>query len=173
MNNKDITVLILSDTHSYLDKRLLKHIKSVDQVWHAGDIGDISVMDEIEKIKPVIAVYGNIDDHQVKSEYPLNQCFTLNHCKVLITHIAGYPGRYKPRALALIKKEKPNIFICGHSHILKVVFDKQNNHLHINPGAAGNKGFHNLQTAIKLVITKSGQPKNMEIIELKRALISV
>lgn len=164
----DVKILLISDTHSYLDKRLEKHIQSVHQVWHAGDIGDLSVIDKIESIKPVIAVFGNIDNNLAKSEFPLNQIFIINGKKVVITHIAGYPGRYNPRALALIKNEKPDIFICGHSHILKIVPDKKHNHLHINPGAAGNKGFHTIQTAIKFTICKSGALKDMEIIELNR-----
>lgn len=159
-------ILILSDTHSYLDPRIIKHIKSVNQVWHAGDIGSLETMDQISALKPVIGVHGNIDDHLIKREYPLNQIFTINSKKVVITHIAGYPKRYQPRAIELINKEKPDLFICGHSHILKVIYDKQFDHLHINPGAIGNKGFHTVQTAIKLTITESGEFKDLEIIEL-------
>ena len=161
-------ILILSDTHSYLDPRLKKHIKSVDMVWHGGDIGNISVMDEIHEIKPVLAVQGNIDDHIVKAEYPKNQIFEIHGKKIVITHIAGYPKRYKPQALNLILKERPDIFICGHSHVLKVMYDEQYQHLHINPGACGKHGFHKVQTAIKLKITKEGVCKDLEIIELKR-----
>lgn len=163
------TVLIISDTHSYLDPRFEKHIKSADFVWHAGDIGKISVMDEITAInKRNLAVFGNIDDHQVKAEYPLNQVFTFEGKKIVITHIAGSPNRYKPRALDLIKAENPDIFICGHSHVLKVMYDKTLNHLHINPGAAGKHGFHKVQTAIKITINKGEPLKDLEIIELNR-----
>ncbi|MAW65148.1 MAG: YfcE family phosphodiesterase [Flavobacteriales bacterium] len=161
-------ILILSDTHSTLDSRLKKHIETSDFVWHAGDIGKISVIDEIEAIKPVVAVHGNIDDHIIKAEYPKNQIFKLNGKKIVITHIAGYPNRYNQKAIKLIKKEQPDIFICGHSHILKIIFDRNLNHLHINPGACGKHGFHKLQTAVKLEITTSGEIKNCEIIELKR-----
>ena len=161
-------ILILSDTHSYLDPRLKKHIKAADIVWHGGDIGDISVMDEIMEIKPIIAVQGNIDDHIVRSEYPKDQVFKLNGKKIVITHIAGYPNRYKPYALELIKREQPDIFICGHSHVLKVMYDQKLEHLHINPGACGKHGFHKVQTAIKLKITKEGEFKDLEIIELQR-----
>lgn len=161
-------ILILSDTHSYLDPRLIKHIKSVDLVLHAGDIGNISVMDEIIGHKPVIGVQGNIDDHIVKSEYPKDQIFTLNNKKIIITHIAGYPNRYKPYALNLIQREKPDLFICGHSHVLKVIYDQKLQHLHINPGACGKHGFHKIQTAIKLKISESGQFKDLQIIELER-----
>jgi|TARA_B100000795_G_C22795565_1_gene439173 putative phosphoesterase len=159
-------ILILSDTHSNLDDRILKHIKSVNQVWHAGDIGSLETIDKIVALKTVIGVHGNIDNHLIKREYPLNQVFTINGKKVVITHIAGYPKRYQPRAIELIKQEKPDLFICGHSHILKIIYDKQFKHLHINPGAIGNKGFHTVQTAIKLTITKSGEFTNLEIIEL-------
>jgi|TARA_B110000261_G_scaffold160769_1_gene200957 putative phosphoesterase len=159
-------ILILSDTHSNLDDRILKHIKSVNQVWHAGDIGSLEMIDKIVALKTVIGVHGNIDNHLIKREYPLNQVFTINGKKVVITHIAGYPKRYQPRAIELIKQEKPDLFICGHSHILKIIYDKQFKHLHINPGAIGNKGFHTVQTAIKLTITKSGEFTNLEIIEL-------
>ena len=163
-------ILILSDTHSYLDPRLEKHIQAANQVWHAGDIGEIKVMDDIEAINPLIAVHGNIDDHIVKAEYPLNQIFSVNGKKVVITHIAGYPNRYKPRALELIRQEQPDLFICGHSHILKIMFDKKLNHLHINPGAAGKRGNHIVQTAIKLTITKLGEFKDLQIIELEKML---
>ncbi len=161
-------ILILSDTHSYLDPRLKKHIQSVDMVWHGGDIGNISVMDEIMAIKPVIGVQGNIDDHVVRSEYPKDQIFEIHGKKIVITHIAGYPGRYKPYALDLIQREKPDIFVCGHSHVLKVVYDHKLHHLHINPGACGKHGFHKIQTAIKLKITETGEFQDLEIIELDR-----
>lgn len=161
-------ILILSDTHGYLDPRIIKHIQSVNQVWHAGDIGSLDTMDAIAEIKPIIGVHGNIDDHLIKREYPLNQVFTIHGKKIVITHIAGYPGKYRPRALTLIQEEKPDVFICGHSHVLKVIYDKKLEHLHINPGAIGNKGFHNIQTAIKITITKAGEFKDVEIIELDR-----
>lgn len=161
-------ILILSDTHSYLDSRLKKHIQSVDMVWHGGDIGNISVMDDLIKIKPTIAVQGNIDDHIVRSEYPKDQIFKIHGKKIVITHIAGYPKRYNPYALNLIQKERPDIFICGHSHVLKVMYDDKLNHLHINPGACGKHGFHKVQTAIKLKISEEGVCKDLEIIELER-----
>ena len=161
-------ILILSDTHSPIDSRLKKHIEKSDIVWHAGDIGNISVIDEIKSIKPVVAVHGNIDDHIVKAEYPKNQIFKMNGKKIVITHIAGYPNRYNQHAIKLIETEQPDIFICGHSHILKVIFDHHLNHLHINPGACGKNGFHKLQTAVKLEILTNGEIKNCEIIELKR-----
>ena len=113
-------ILILSDTHSFLDTRLKKHIRNSDIVWHAGDIGDIAIIDEINTIKPVVAVHGNIDNHTFKTEYPKNQIFKIHGKKIVITHIAGYPNRYNKHALNLIKIEQPDIFVCGHSHILKI-----------------------------------------------------
>ena len=159
-------ILILSDTHSFLDTRLKKHIRNSDIVWHAGDIGDIAIIDEINAIKPVVAVHGNIDNHIVKTEYPKNQIFKLHGKKIVITHIAGYPNRYNPHALNLIKIEQPDIFVCCHSHILKMMYDHKLNHLHINPGACGKHGFHKIKTAVKLEILENGEIKNCEIIEL-------
>ena len=137
-------------------------------VWHGGDIGNISVMDELTEIKPTMAVQGNIDDHIVRAEYPKDQIFKIHGKKIVITHIAGYPKRYNPYALNLIQKEKPDIFICGHSHVLKVMYDDKLKHLHINPGACGKHGFHKVQTAIKLKISEEGVCKDLEIIELER-----
>ncbi len=159
-------ILIISDTHSFLDQRIIKHIKSVNQVWHAGDIGSLETTDKISEFNSLIAVHGNIDDHLIKREFPLNQVFKIHGKKVIITHIAGYPKKYNKKALALINKENPDLFICGHSHILKILYDKEHNHLHINPGAIGKKGFHTIQTAIKLTITREGEFTDLEIIEL-------
>ncbi len=163
-------ILILSDTHSFLDTRLKKHIRNSDIVWHAGDIGDIAIIDEINTIKPVVAVHGNIDNHTVKTEYPKNQIFKIHGKKIVITHIAGYPNRYNKHALNLIKIEQPDIFVCGHSHILKIMYDHKLNHLHINPGACGKHGFHKIQTAVKLEILENGEIKNCEIIELLHSI---
>lgn len=162
-------ILLLSDTHGNLDDKLFKYINSVDEVWHAGDIGTIVVCRQIEKIKPLKAVYGNIDGQDVRKEYPENQIFLCEEVKVFITHIGGYPGRYNAEAGKLIQAEKPNLFICGHSHILKIMYDKQNDLLHLNPGAAGIYGFHVVKTALRFCI-EGKEIKNMEIIELgKRA----
>tara|TARA_B100000963_G_C22421123_1_gene577683 strand:+ start:255 stop:758 length:504 start_codon:yes stop_codon:yes gene_type:complete len=162
-------IIILSDTHSFLDTRLKKHIRNSDIVWHAGDIGDIAIIDEINTIKPIVAVHGNIDNHTVKTEYPKNQIFKIHGRKIVITHIAGYPNRYNNHALNLIKIEQPDIFVCGHSHILKIIYDHKLNHLHINPGACGKHGFHKIQTAVKLEILENSEIKNCEIIELQHS----
>lgn len=162
-------ILLLSDTHSHFDEKLTKYIDTVDEVWHAGDIGLVKVCKEIEKLKPLKAVYGNIDGQDVRIEYPEHQVFQCEGVKVFITHIGGYPGKYSPAARKIILEEKPNLFICGHSHILKIMFDKQYNLLHLNPGAAGIHGFHQVKTVLRFCIDGS-EIKNMEIIELgKRA----
>ena len=162
-------ILLISDTHSYLDPKLFKYIETVDEVWHAGDIGDISVCQEIEKIKPLKAVYGNIDGQDARKLYPENAIFMCEQVKVFITHIGGYPNRYNLEAKKVIEQEKPNLFICGHSHILKIMYDKKYNLLHLNPGACGIQGFHQVKTILRFAID-GDEIKNMEIIELgKRA----
>lgn len=164
-----LRIALLSDTHNYLDPKIYKYFDSCDQIWHAGDIGSISITDELSKIKPVIAVYGNIDGTDVRKVHPLNQVFMCENVKVLITHIGGYPNRYSSEALKEIKEEKPQLFICGHSHILKVMYDDKHKLLHINPGAAGNHGFHNVKTMVRFTID-GDKIKDLEVIELgKRA----
>lgn len=158
-------ILLLSDTHSFIDTQILKFVKQADEVWHAGDIGDLKVTDAIKKLKPLRAVYGNIDNKEARLEFPLDLKFTLEDVSVWITHIGGYPNRYKPRIKEEIEKKPPKIFICGHSHILKVQFDKKLNLLHLNPGAAGNHGFHKIRTMLRFQLEK-GQINNLEIIEL-------
>ena len=162
-------ILLISDTHSWLDEKLFKYIQSVDEVWHAGDIGDVSVCHEIEKLKPLKAVFGNIDGQEARKLYPENNIFMCEVIKVFITHIGGYPNRYNLEAKKIIEQEKPKLFICGHSHILKVMYDKKYNLLHLNPGACGKHGFHQIKTVLRFAID-SIEIKNMEIIELgKRA----
>ncbi len=158
-------ILIISDTHSHLDEKLIKYIEEADEVWHGGDIGDIELCRKIESIKPLKAVWGNIDGSEFRSEYKEHLIFMCEDVKVYITHIGGYPRKYNPKAKAFIKQENPNLFICGHSHILKVMFDKEFNLLHINPGAAGVHGFHKVKTAIRLQIDGK-EMKNLEVIEL-------
>ena len=162
-------ILLLSDTHSHLDPKLIKYIQSVDQVWHAGDIGQVSVCTEIEKLKPLKAVYGNIDGQDVRQSYPKDAVFLCEQVKVYITHIGGYPNKYSADAKKVIQEERPKLFICGHSHILKIIYDKTYDLLHLNPGAAGIHGFHQVKTALRFAI-EGAEIKNMEIIELgKRA----
>ncbi len=158
-------IALLSDTHNFLDPKIFKYFDGCDQIWHAGDIGTIAITDELSKIKPVIAVYGNIDGQDVRKVHPLNQQFICENVNVYITHIGGYPTRYSDQALQEIKYNKPQLFICGHSHILKVMYDDKNNLLHINPGAAGNHGFHSVKTLVRFTIDKD-KIKNLEVIEL-------
>ena len=158
-------ILLLSDTHSYIDAQIIKFVKQCDEVWHAGDIGNLDVTDSIKKIKPLRAVYGNIDDKDARSEFPLDNKFTLEGVDVWMTHIGGYPNKYNQRIREEIKIDSPKIFIAGHSHILKIQYDKKLELLHLNPGAAGNYGFHKIRTMLRFKID-NGEIKDMEIIEL-------
>jgi len=158
---------LLSDTHTTLSSRIFKFFQPVDEIWHAGDIGNAETADRLSAIKPLRAVYGNIDDHIVRLMFPENQRFTCEDVDVLMTHIGGYPGRYDPRVRNLIQAKPPQLFICGHSHILKVIYDKKYDLLHINPGAAGNKGFHQVCTAVRFVIDGKNI-KDLEVLEFER-----
>jgi len=156
---------LLSDTHNYLDPAIFKYLKECDQIWHAGDIGTISICDQLKAIKPLTAVYGNIDGQGIRKEYPKVQRFMCEGVDVLIIHIGGYPDRYSQDAKELISQKPPKLFICGHSHILKVMFDKKYNLLHINPGAAGVHGFHKVKTLVRFTIDKD-IIKDLEVVEL-------
>ena len=162
-------ILVLSDTHSYLDDKILKHVSWADEVWHAGDIGDLMVTDTLKKLKPLRAVYGNIDNNQARMEFPLNNRFWCEEVDVLITHIGGYPGKYNTAIRQELQLNPPKLFICGHSHILKVQFDKQLNLLHMNPGAAGIHGFHQVRTMLRFVIDREAI-KDLEIIEFEKRI---
>jgi uncharacterized protein len=165
-------ILLISDTHGHLDQKIIKYIYDVDQVWHAGDIGTIAVADGISSLKTLKGVYGNIDGHVLRSQFPENQIFSCEGVKVLITHIGGYPGRYNPRVKKLIAQEKPKLYVCGHSHILKVIQDHKNNLLHMNPGACGIQGFQKLRTMLRFELNH-GKIENLEAIELgKRGALS-
>jgi hypothetical protein len=158
---------VLSDTHGDMPEQLYDFFKSCDEIWHAGDIGNITLLEQLSSFKPIKAVYGNIDGQEIKISTELVLRFTCEGAKVLITHIAGYPGKYNQQVKGLIKEYRPDIVICGHSHILKVIYDKDWKHIHINPGAAGFKGFHAFCTAIRFVID-NGKPAQMEVWEKKR-----
>ena len=158
-------ILLLSDTHSHIDATILKYVKLADEVWHAGDVGDLKVTDTIQKLKPLRAVFGNIDNHEARLEFPLNNRFFCEGVEVLITHIGGYPGKYSPAIREEITKNPPKLFICGHSHILKVMFDKKLNCLHMNPGAAGISGFHQKRTMLRFEID-GDKIQSLEIIEI-------
>jgi putative phosphoesterase len=160
-------ILLISDTHSYIDDRIIHYAKNADQVWHAGDIGNIKVIDCLKEVSKVKAVYGNIDNKIIRNEYPENLRFKCEEVDVWITHIGGYPNRYNQKIKNKINENPPDLFICGHSHILKVINDKKLNLLHINPGAIGKTGFHNVRTMVRFEISKK-EIKNLEIIEFKR-----
>ena len=160
-------ILLLSDTHSFFDDKILNYCRQADEVWHAGDIGSLEVTDSIVKVSKLRAVYGNIDDKLIRSEFPLDLIFSIEDVKVWITHIGGYPYRYNPRIKEKLIKNPPNLFISGHSHILKVQFDKKLNLLHMNPGAVGKYGIHKVRTMLRFEI-ESKNIKNLEVIEIER-----
>lgn len=158
-------ILLLSDTHGYLDDSILKYVGQADEVWHAGDIGTIEVADKLAAIRPLKAVHGNIDNAMIQGEYPLDQRFLCEEVDVWITHIGGYPNRYSPRIKQQIAQNPPQLFISGHSHILKVIWDKKLNLLHMNPGACGKQGFHQMRTMLRFEINQK-EIQKLEVIEL-------
>ncbi len=156
---------LLSDTHSYLDPKIFEYFKDCDEIWHAGDFGNASLSQELSNFKPLKGVYGNIDGTDVKNHHPVSRFFLCEEVKVLMIHIGGSPGKYYPDASKLISHHKPDLFICGHSHILKVMHDDKNKMLYMNPGAAGREGFHKMRTILRFQI--SGKKiENLEAIEL-------
>ena len=156
---------LLSDTHNHWDERYKLHFAECDEVWHAGDIGSIGLAAKFEVFKPFRAVYGNIDGSDVRAAFPEFLRFTIEDVDVLMTHIGGYPGKYNPKVLNILKVNPPKLFICGHSHILKVIYDKKYNCLDMNPGAAGIYGFHTVRTLLRFVLD-NGNIKDLEVIEL-------
>ena len=160
-------ILLLSDTHGYIDEHILKHVKESDEVWHAGDIGSLDVTNAIQALKPLKGVYGNIDNAQIRSEFPEDLHFKCEGVQVWITHIGGYPPKYNKRTKDLISKTPPDLFICGHSHILKVLPDRKLNLLHMNPGAIGKLGFHKVRTMLRFKIDGKNI-KDLEVIEYKK-----
>lgn len=167
-----LTIGLISDTHGYLDPKVFEHFKDCDQVWHAGDIGSTSVAEALENFKPFRAVFGNIDDIELQTRYSEDLFFKCEEVKVWLTHIGGTPPNYNPRIKKILRQDIPDIFICGHSHILKIKRDASfGNMLYVNPGAAGNQGFHAVKTIIRFGINDTKIDK-MEVIELgKRGAI--
>lgn len=160
---------LLSDTHNYMDDRILHHLSGCDEVWHAGDVGHISVIESIQEIKPLVGVYGNIDNQTVRSIFPEQQLIVREGLRILMLHIGGTPPKYNPQARQLLKEHKPDIFVCGHSHILRVVSDKEQNVLYMNPGAAGTHGFHKIRTLLTFHLNQ-GKVEQAQVVELgKRA----
>jgi putative phosphoesterase len=166
-NQRVTKILLLSDTHSHIDDTIIKYVKQADQVWHAGDIGDLKVTDAIAALKPLRAVFGNIDDPKARASFELDLHFMCEGVSVFMTHIGGYPGRYNKRIRAGIYANPPTLFITGHSHILKVMHCKKTGLLHMNPGAIGRHGFHKVRTMLRFEIN-GNNISNLEVIELKR-----
>ncbi|MDR1938579.1 MAG: metallophosphatase family protein [Tannerellaceae bacterium] len=156
---------LLSDTHGYWDDRYATYFSSCDEIWHAGDIGSADVAAGLSEIKPLRAVYGNIDGTPIRSQYPPVAHFTIEEVPVMMTHIGGYPGRYEPAIRNELYATRPKLFIAGHSHILKVMFDKKLDCLYMNPGAAGKSGFHRVRTLLRFTID-GAQITDLEVIEL-------
>lgn len=158
---------LLSDTHGYRDQKIFDFFTECDEIWHAGDIGTVELAEAFERFKPFRAVFGNIDDHQLRSRYPEINTFTCEEVKVFMTHIGGYPGHYDSRIKYRLLQSPPRLFISGHSHILKVIPDNKLGLLHINPGAAGKNGFHQVRTAVRFNIEGS-LIKDLEVWEMER-----
>jgi hypothetical protein len=165
--NTTTSILVLSDTHGYIDNDILQHVKTVDQVWHAGDIGSLQVIETLVACVPLYAVYGNIDSHAIRMQTKEFLCFECSGLCVLLSHITGYPPKYAPGIIQKIKEYNPSILVGGHSHICKVMNDANNSLLYINPGAIGKTGFHSVRTMIRFEITNA-KPHNMSVIELPR-----
>lgn len=161
------SIILLSDTHSNIDVRLEKHLNKADEIWHAGDIGNRQIIEYLETFAKLRVVYGNIDDHKLRAEFPEDLFFELEGFQVFMTHIGSYPPRYNKTINKKLDYYKPSIFICGHSHILKVIYDKKRACLHLNPGAIGIHGFHKVKTCLKFNLYK-GNISDMEIIEYPR-----
>jgi len=158
---------LISDTHGFLDSRFTSHLQKCDEIWHAGDIGNLEIAEKLKEIAPLKAVFGNIDSHKIRLVFPGDLRFYCEQVDVFITHIGGYPGRYDKRVKEQLQSNPPALFICGHSHILKVINDEKLGILHMNPGAAGNSGLHKVKTMLRFTIDGK-EIKNLEVIELER-----
>ncbi len=158
-------IVLMSDTHNMLDEKACNYLEQCDEIWHAGDIGSLALADDIAKIKPLRAVYGNIDGNDVRAVYPKNLFFECYSQRVFITHIGGYPPKYNLETKELIEEYKPTLFICGHSHILKVMPDANKKMLHMNPGACGHHGFHLINTLLQFEINEQ-KIFNLQVVEL-------
>ncbi|MEX0967943.1 MAG: metallophosphoesterase family protein [Bacteroidia bacterium] len=156
---------IISDTHSYLDERILHHLSGCDEIWHAGDFGSVAVSDRLEKLAPVVGVFGNIDGQDIRKKHPEHERMMREGMSVWMTHIGGYPGRYNSKLLHELNTDPPDLFISGHSHILKIVPDKKRRLLHINPGAAGRSGFHKVRTLVLMELLQ-GKVAELKVVEL-------
>ncbi len=163
-----MTIGLLSDTHGFLDERVFEYFTDCDQIWHAGDVGKVQIFEKLAQFKPLKAVYGNIDGNDVRWKWPADVRFECEGLKVWMTHIGGYPPRYKSEILKVFRTDQPHIFVCGHTHILRVMTDAKLNHLlYLNPGAAGHHGFHTVRTMLKFEINNR-KIENVRVIELGR-----
>ena len=160
-----VRIGVLSDTHGTVPEQVFSFFKDCDELWHAGDIGR-GVLERLRAFKPVRAVYGNMDDYSMRYDVPETALFVCGGLKVLMTHIGGWPGHYQQNILKIIEQDRPDIFVCGHSHILKVMYDQEHRLLHINPGAAGRQGFHKVGTLVSFTI--DGVPKDLEILDFPK-----
>lgn len=158
-------ILLLSDSHSYIDERIEKYAENADEIWHCGDFGSMEVIENLEKIKPLKGVYGNIDGDKIRATFPEVNRFQCEGVEVLMIHIGGYPNKYSPLAKKEILKKSPKLFISGHSHILKAMYDEKNQLLHLNPGACGKQGWHKMRTMMRFEINGENI-ENLEVIEL-------
>src|SRR6185436_3901396 len=158
-------IVLLSDTHGYLDEQIIKHVATADQVWHAGDFGTSEVSNKLSALKPLAGVYGNIDGQEIRKIHPLHNRFSCEGFDIWITHIGGYPGKYDIKIRELIRQNPPDILVCGHSHILKIIRDPANNLLFMNPGAAGKEGFHKVRTLVKFTLEQK-TISEMQVVEL-------
>ncbi|EOZ95215.1 hypothetical protein A33Q_3420 [Indibacter alkaliphilus LW1] len=167
-----VKVALISDSHGYIDEATINHLKEVDEIWHAGDIGDLGVIGALPSGKNIRAITGNIDDQSAQERFPETLIFELEGMKILMNHIGGKPPRYAKGIKVLLKTEKPQLFVCGHSHICKVEFDRELNCLYMNPGAIGQHGFHVVRTMLLFEI-ENGKTSNLKVVELgKRGVIS-
>ena len=162
-----IRIGLMSDTHGFLDEEMLQLFSDCDEIWHAGDLGENEVAGRLAAFRPLRAVYGNIDGLEIRQRFPEDLHFVCEGLKVWMTHIGGYPGKYVPRVRRLLEATRPDLFICGHSHILKILPDPHLDLLHINPGACGHEGFHLMRTMVRFTI-QSGRIEGLEVIELGR-----
>lgn len=158
-------ILLLSDTHSYLDERIIDYAKNVDEIWHCGDFGSMEVVESLKKVKPLKGVFGNIDGSKIRNEFPEVNRFFCENVDVLMIHIGGYPGKYTQKTLKEFAEKPPKLFISGHSHILKAMYDEKYKLLHLNPGACGKQGWHTIRTMMRFTID-GAEIKDLEIIEL-------
>jgi putative phosphoesterase len=160
-----IRIGIISDTHGFLDEAVSRHFEKCDEIWHAGDFGSEEIAEQLKKYKPIKGVYGNIDAQDIRNEFPEQLIFTCEEVKVMMRHIGGAPPKYNPETRKELAIHKPQLFICGHSHILKIMYDDKINCLHLNPGAAGKHGWHKIRTIVRLTIDGNNM-KDCEVIEL-------